>query len=155
MYTPAEKSDGLNVCESAILLKFVAHMYHIPVVAVPPHILERQRHRRPHSPSDPPYRRMPTDMRSARKPSVPNVTPRPPPRSRRSSMPGPERNMLQRELLFKFLCDIAYTFVCSTSDAWHTVMTTDPLVDSDEECHDGHVRTDYSTSISFHLHNAP
>lgn len=38
-------------------------------------------------------------------------------------MPGPERNMLQH--------------------AWHTVMTTDPLVDSDEECHDGHVRTDY------------
>ncbi|KAG2044216.1 hypothetical protein BDR03DRAFT_938668 [Suillus americanus] len=93
------------------------------LVAVPPHILERQRHRRPHSPSDPPYRRMPTDIRSARKPSVPNITPRPSPRSRRSSMQGPERNMLQH--------------------AWHTVMTTDPLVDSDEECHDGHVRTDY------------
>ncbi|KAG1755075.1 uncharacterized protein EDB91DRAFT_271327 [Suillus paluster] len=89
-----------------------------------PHILERQRSRRAHSfhPSDPPFRRTPADLRSTRKPSVSNIAPRPP-RSRRSSMPGPERNMLQH--------------------AWHTVMTTDPLVDSDEECHDSHVRTDY------------
>ncbi|KAG0709072.1 hypothetical protein DFH29DRAFT_890391 [Suillus ampliporus] len=94
------------------------------LVPVPPHILERQRPRRAHSfhPTDPPYRRTPADLRSARRPSVSNIAPRPP-RSRRSSMPGPERNMLQH--------------------AWHTVMNTDPLVDSDEECHDSHVRTDY------------
>ncbi|OAX44820.1 hypothetical protein K503DRAFT_764708 [Rhizopogon vinicolor AM-OR11-026] len=94
------------------------------LVPVPPHILERQRARRvpPIHPSDPPYRRPPADMRSARRSSVSTIAPRPS-RSRRSSMLDSERNMLQH--------------------AWHTVMTTDPLVDSDEECHDGHVRTDY------------
>ncbi|OJA11739.1 hypothetical protein AZE42_02926 [Rhizopogon vesiculosus] len=116
------------------------------LVPVPPHILERQRARRvpPIHPSDPPYRRPPADMRSARRPSVSTIAPRPP-RSRRSSMPDSERNMLQRELQLLIPdCNAAHTSVTSSaSDAWHTVMTTDPLVDSDEECHDGHVRTDY------------
>ncbi|KAJ8596530.1 hypothetical protein M405DRAFT_153406 [Rhizopogon salebrosus TDB-379] len=94
------------------------------LVPVPPHILERQRARRVHHfhPTDPPYRRTSADIRSARRPSASNIAARSP-RSRRSSMPDSERNMLQH--------------------AWHTVMTTDPLIDSDEECHDGHIRTDY------------
>lgn len=30
------------------------------------------------------------------------------------------------------------------TDAWHTVLNSDPLVDSDEECPDEHLRLDYS-----------
>lgn len=32
------------------------------------------------------------------------------------------------------------------TDAWHTVLNSDPLVDSDEECPDEHLRLDYSGS---------
>ncbi|EGO00101.1 hypothetical protein SERLA73DRAFT_180531 [Serpula lacrymans var. lacrymans S7.3] len=46
-----------------------------------------------------------------------------PPRSRRSSMPVSPRSMIQH--------------------AWHTAMTADPLIDSDEENPDEHVRLDY------------
>lgn len=124
-------------------------MFPNTVVPVPPHILERQRarDRRVHHlihPSDPTYRRAPADsMRSGRRPSVSTIAPRPP-RSRRSSMPDrdSERNMLQREYSSSFTMRLVYSFL-RTSDAWHTVMTTDPLIDSDEECRDGYVRTDY------------
>ena len=33
------------------------------------------------------------------------------------------------------------------TDAWHTVLNSDPLVDSDEECPDEHLRLDYSELI--------
>lgn len=33
------------------------------------------------------------------------------------------------------------------TDAWHTVLNSDPLVDSDEECPDEHLRLDYSGSL--------
>jgi hypothetical protein len=44
-------------------------------------------------------------------------------------------------------------FVGSThalADAWHTVLNSDPLVDSDEECPDEHLRVDYSRSFAAH-----
>lgn len=37
------------------------------------------------------------------------------------------------------------------SEAWHSIMTTDPLADSDEEPHDEHVRLDYSALFCFFL----
>ncbi len=39
------------------------------------------------------------------------------------------------------------------SEAWHSIMTTDPLADSDEEPHDEHARRDYSEGsfLSFHV----
>lgn len=35
------------------------------------------------------------------------------------------------------------------SEAWHSIMTTDPLADSDEEPHDEHARLDYSALLLF------
>lgn len=34
------------------------------------------------------------------------------------------------------------------TDAWHTVLNSDPLVDSDEECPDEHLRLDYSRFLT-------
>ncbi|KAH7924893.1 hypothetical protein BV22DRAFT_1034684 [Leucogyrophana mollusca] len=98
------------------------------ILPVPPHVLDQQRgrHSHPHShslhASDSTHRRVSMDLHSLRRPSIPAIAPRPP-RSRRASMPGPQRTMLQH--------------------AWHTALTTDPLADSDEENPDGHVRADY------------
>lgn len=35
----------------------------------------------------------------------------------------------------------------ANTDAWHTVLNSDPLVDSDEECPDEHLRLDYSRPL--------
>lgn len=35
------------------------------------------------------------------------------------------------------------------SEAWHSIMTTDPLADSDEEPHDEHARRDYSNGSNY------
>lgn len=40
------------------------------------------------------------------------------------------------------------------SEAWHSIMTTDPLADSDEEPHDEHARLDYSALLFFLLMRA-
>ncbi|KAH7915336.1 hypothetical protein BJ138DRAFT_1141908 [Hygrophoropsis aurantiaca] len=95
------------------------------LVPVPPHVLDQQRARHSHShshhASDSSHRRVSVDLHTHRRPIIPAIAPRP--RSRRASMPGPQRTMLQH--------------------AWHTALTTDPLVDSDEENADSHVRLDY------------
>ena len=44
-------------------------------------------------------------------------------------------------LLAKFVCG----FVSPELDAWRTVLDSDPLVDSDEECPDEHTRLEYGT----------
>lgn len=59
--------------------------------------------------------------------------------------PGPPRTMLQRMYLLLGPCSRSST---RCSDAWHTVLTSDPLVDSDEECPDEHLRLDYSGSLA-------
>jgi hypothetical protein len=43
----------------------------------------------------------------------------------------------------KFACLLLNVYV----DAWHNVMTADPLADSDEENPDEHVRLDYSRRL--------
>lgn len=36
------------------------------------------------------------------------------------------------------------TYLHETTEAWHTVMNYDPLIDSDDESQDEHVRLEYS-----------
>ncbi|KAF9229515.1 hypothetical protein BS17DRAFT_25246 [Gyrodon lividus] len=92
------------------------------LVPIPPHMTERQRQRHAqtlHPLSDGvPHRRMSFDMHRSRHPNMPNTGSRPP-RYRRSSMPAPPPTMLQ-------------------------LLNSDPLVDSDEECPDEHIRVDYN-----------
>jgi hypothetical protein len=59
--------------------------------------------------------------------------------------------MLQRESNFKKASGYSKG---SSTDAWHNIMTSDPLIDSDEESPDEHTRLDYcqlllSVIISF------
>jgi len=83
---------------------------------------ERQRQR--NSQMLPAHRRMSMDMQRPRRPNMPNPGSRPVRTRRTTSVPpGPPRSMLQH--------------------AWHTVLNSDPLVDSDEECPDEHLRLDY------------
>ena len=44
---------------------------------------------------------------------------------------------------------IAYAHIIT--DAWHTVLNSDPLMDSDEECPDEHLRLDYSGPLMYQL----
>jgi len=90
------------------------------LVPIPPHMTERQRQR--HLSDGVSHRRISFDTHRPRRLNMPNPGSRPP-RYRRSSMPAP-RTMLQH--------------------AWHTVLNSDPLVDSDEECPDEHLRVDYN-----------
>ncbi|KIJ68228.1 hypothetical protein HYDPIDRAFT_106378 [Hydnomerulius pinastri MD-312] len=101
------------------------------LIPIPQHMMVRQRQRHAQTllpPSGAPYpsRRMSVDMHHSRRPSMSDPTSRPP-RSRRSSMPDPQRTMLQH--------------------AWHTVLNSDPLVDSDEERPDEHIRLDYNRRV--------
>ncbi|KIK98808.1 hypothetical protein PAXRUDRAFT_823476 [Paxillus rubicundulus Ve08.2h10] len=95
--------------------------YPSDLVPMPPHMTERQLQR--HVSDGVPHRRISFDTHRPRRPNMPNPGSRPP-RYRRSSMPAPPRTMLQH--------------------AWHTVLNSDPLVDSDEECPDEHLRVDYN-----------
>ncbi|KAN0100792.1 hypothetical protein V8E55_000776 [Tylopilus felleus] len=82
---------------------------------------ERQRQRP--SQTSPAHRRTSMmDMHRPRKSTRPVRTKR-----ATSVPPGPPRTMLQH--------------------AWHTVLTSDPLVDSDEECPDEHLRLDYNRRV--------
>ncbi|KAH7883778.1 hypothetical protein F5I97DRAFT_1589185 [Phlebopus sp. FC_14] len=68
---------------------------------------------------------MSVETRCSRRAGVPHPRSRPlRARPRRHTMPAPQRTMLEH--------------------AWHTVLNSDPLLDSDEECPDEHVRLDYS-----------
>jgi len=85
--------------------------------------LERQRQRHPQT--LPAHRRMSVDMHRPRRSNMSNPGSRPLRTRRATSVPpGPPRTMLQH--------------------AWHTVLDSDPLVDSDEECPDEHLRLDYN-----------
>ncbi|KAI9572782.1 hypothetical protein HD554DRAFT_2167807 [Boletus coccyginus] len=87
--------------------------------------LERQRQRHPQA--LPAHRRMPIDMHRPRRSNTSNPGSRPLRTRRASAPPGPPRTMLQH--------------------AWHTVLNSDPLVDSDEDCPDEHLRLDYNRRI--------
>lgn len=67
--------------------------------------------------------------------------------------PEPERSMLERKFWFHYnrRSEMIYS---RCTDAWHVVSTIDPLVESDEENADEHVRTDYRKFINFKVHNA-
>lgn len=61
----------------------------------------------------------------------------------RQFLPVPPRSILER----KFINLLTQPFNESNSEAWHIITTTDPLIDSDEEVGDEHVRHDYSTQL--------
>ena len=114
---------------------------------------ERQRQR--HSQTLPAHRRMSIDMHRPRRSNMSNPGSRPV-RTRRPTNvpPGPPRTMLQR------MCTVLLTKPRPPSspgmhiivDAWHTVLNSDPLVDSDEECPDEHLRLDYSGPLMRQLY---
>lgn len=60
---------------------------------------------------------------------------------RSTESPAPERSMLERECFFPsgWWCTHG-----TTTEAWHTVMTYDPLIDSDDESQDENIQLEYS-----------
>jgi len=117
----------------------------VTVMPIQSTALERQRQRHPQA--LPAHRRMPVDMHRPRRSNMSNPGSRPL-RTRRASVPpGPPRTMLQRMCLLKPRARSSPGEHIIT-DAWHTVLNSDPLVDSDEECPDEHLRLDYSGPLT-------